>query len=257
MSNEVKQYVVNDIIQYVNSLFAISTLLDSLPWWRGHCDANWKLIPSVHHREMTNKEVNMTFRFKNMAKSRYPKCPLNSDLPSWLFLMQHYNLPTRLLDWSESPLIALFFATEDPELDKNDGIVWGLSPTRLNKSQGEEPKIFSGDHPSVITIFNEAFSKSKTNSSKTLAVLVDQIDIRQMVQLSQFTIHGNNVPIEEKDEAEYFLGKVIIPKEKKEYFRTVLKLFGINRASIFPDLENLSHELCRSTFKEESESGSD
>ena len=46
-------------------------------------------------------------------------------------LMQHHRVPTRLLDWSESPLAGLFFAVE--EEPGADGALWCLLPTELNK----------------------------------------------------------------------------------------------------------------------------
>lgn len=51
-----------------------------------------------------------------------------TEFPAWLFLMQHYGLPTRLLDWSESLLTASFFAVFNHREHEHSGCVWVLNP---------------------------------------------------------------------------------------------------------------------------------
>jgi hypothetical protein len=81
-------------------------------WFRGHADNEWELIPSIARDQRgVAAEGTLVKRFKqNAASFAIDRASTEWD---WLFLMQHYSAPTRLLDWSESPLVALYFAVSD------------------------------------------------------------------------------------------------------------------------------------------------
>src|SRR5215469_967721 len=106
--------------------------------WRGHADAGWALQACVFRKPKTSAEMasyNETAlmgHFLMRAPTRsHAKTPEPSDYFGWLSLAQHYGLPTRLLDWSENPLVAAYFAVAEPSDD--DGCIGALSPTDLNQ----------------------------------------------------------------------------------------------------------------------------
>ena len=245
-----KQYAVSDMAQLVQGIVTIvRNFGDAKPWWRGHSVIDWSLTPSLYRRGLSENELNINSRFRMMARSRHTNCPHTSEPFPWLFLMQHYRLPTRLLDWTESPLIALFFALEKDVNDVSDAAIWALLPTGLNLHQMGEAKICSYGSRSLGNLAFEAFNRNTTNpDSRILSVLTEQSDPRQMVQQSAFTIHGSNTPIVDLPEADSYLSRILIPKKAKKSFRQILGLLGVSRATLFPDLENLAIELSSLDF---------
>ena len=93
--------------------------------FRGQADGRWVLSPSVHRGYTPQQERYLTNEFRVRARSRYYSCPMSNDYPGWLALMQHYGLPTRLLDWTYSPLVAAHFATVNGPPGR-DRAVWRL-----------------------------------------------------------------------------------------------------------------------------------
>lgn len=245
------EFVTKDFTEFTKAIVTLTRgYRDTRAWWRGQANAAWGLVPSLYRSGFaTNKESNINGRFRMMAKARHLSCPTSDDLFGWLFLMQHYRLPTRLLDWSESPLVGLYFAMGSEAADDMDATLWALCPTGLNLHQLKREAICTPGIKDLIPLCREAFVANQTSPDcRIIAVQTEQSDIRHMIQQSVFTIHGCGTPMGDLPGADQYLARIQIPAKSKREFRQVLALFGISRAVLFPDLENLAAELASLEF---------
>ena len=209
-----------------------------LPWFRGHADATWKLVPSAHRRDpLLETQFAQQFRLRAPAVAN---CPAHTDHVSWLPLMRHYGLPTRLLDWTESLLVATYFATA---LQDKDGTIWVVAPGGLNELTIGRFIPFMHD-PRVEPLITEAFGvKIGDNYSPYLAVCAPRSDPRMSAQLGNYTIHRHREPLEDQVEAVHALVRISIPSSAKIRLRNELGLLGIRTSSLFPDLTTLAAEI--------------
>jgi hypothetical protein len=172
----------------------------------------------------------------------------------WLALGQHRGLPTRLLDWTYSPLVALHFATESPEDMDRDGVVWCVNfveanrrlPARLKRIMQRE-----GSETLTIDMLNEVGDMKKFDALARKAFLVflepPAIDRRILNQWALFSLMSS--PTAEIDawlgEHPELCRRVLIPAELKWEIRDRLDQANVNERILFPDLDGLSRWLTR------------
>jgi hypothetical protein len=228
-------------------------------WWRGQRNSTWGLRPSVTRLpHNARSEQSLISRFRHKAPSRHSHVPAGNDNAGWLFLMQHYRLPTRLLDWTESPLVAAYFASEqDPAISDHadkvqdqDGALFALSPYALNESQSGTRVLLLPDDEAPLASINSAFARKHPDNPKVLAIRPSEVDSRLMVQLSVFTLHGAGIAIEDLPSYSDFVMRWVIPSASKRRIRQELRMLGTRESSLFPDLEHLAIDVASSRFKE-------
>jgi hypothetical protein len=79
-------------------------------WFRGEPNINTALMPTLYRDGFAPHENALLQMFRARASGFHDAVPMREHIDQWLFLARHAGLPTRLLDWSESALIALYFA---------------------------------------------------------------------------------------------------------------------------------------------------
>jgi len=211
-------------------------------WWRGHSKACWELVPGVFRAEPPKtEEKNLGLRFMAKAPSRYSGCPRFDDNPAWLFLMQHYGLPTRLLDWSESPLVAAYFATNGHR--EEPGTVWSLLPFKLNERSLSALHVPMPRHPSVIGLFDAALGGAPIGGDTVAAVQPLETDPRMLAQHTVFTIHASARSISALPDPGGILYRIDIPADAKAGFNREMRALGIRRSNLFPDLTSLALDI--------------
>ncbi len=253
MNSNIQNYIASDLPSYLSAIVqATQRFHERLLWWRGHTRISWDLHPSIYHKDHAKNESNMAVQFRNQARVRHREVPDFNDVTSWLFLMQHYGLPTRLLDWTDSPLIALYFAVKDESADNEDGVIYGLMPTDLNYTQIGTKKILGTGNSVVRNILNNVWITpgEKVDAPNILAINTQHVDVRQMVQASQFTIHGSNTPITGLGNAGECLVSITVPSKAKLALRQIINLFHFNDSYLFPDLEHLARQIQSQNYSE-------
>ncbi|WP_319562886.1 FRG domain-containing protein [Marispirochaeta sp.] len=210
-------------------------------WFRGQANSTWELIPGYFRLTKPPSESTLMKKFKQSAAMLIDNIPkLSFD---WLFLMQHYGVPTRLLDWSESPLVALYFAVEDKIIDQ-EGALWALRPTELNKNAGINNKdedffIPSFDDTELENYTVERLSQNQRTQLKPVATIATRNNSRIQAQYGVFTIHHlEKSPIESIGDQSHII-KYVIPKNHKEEINKQLSLLGVTKFQLFPELASI------------------
>jgi len=246
-------------------------------WFRGQ-DRDDPLLPKVLRQVKdpnTGKECNYNEYYIHQAfsasyRNYTPERFLDRSSEYYSF-MQHYGIPTRLLDWTENAALAVYFAVNGGTYDENvQRVIWVMNPGAINSLT----KARMGSYAPLLstTPFVQARMKmpGSIRDGELLKGFTDKEllpiglstesvkfpvafwptssgNIRIVAQKGCFTIHGTDPrPIEtffDNSEIRRYLVKVKIRKESVASLREQLRLMGVTPMSIYPDLFGLATEL--------------
>ncbi|MEK4529933.1 FRG domain-containing protein [Paenibacillus sp. FSL H8-0104] len=290
-----KKYTIQSISDYIKVIKEIKSLEKEEVWLRGQFKASNRLLPSamrekyslcdqfgekIHPSDEKGRGETVAFLpyqamlrdFKSLAMEQFGELiriePKN-DL-EWLFLAQHYGIPTTLLDWTTDPLVALFFATQgtpdrslyispkeaiqdfhDNSYTEYGAAIYIINPQKVNEETSEV--VWEKNNEKMTDVLNIADEKhygifkafidqSDNYFNFPLCTLGGELDRRICRQSGNFTIHGTQVrSLDDYNILRKSMYKIFIPYKCFNEVKEVLDTLNINETSIYGDgkLQNL------------------
>jgi hypothetical protein len=256
MIEEQRVDTIDDLIRFLNEL-------PNHFVFRGHADTVWKLESTLERSIGGSWSADLAAKFEehslNAFRSKYHIYNQNEHTPSsklsWLSVMQHYGVPTRLLDFTESPYVALYFALETYRpLSGTDLAVYAIDYTaimekslefiRRNDSQFIETRASVHNHRDVI--FEEVVDRFSYDILWITEPL--EVNARMDRQSGTFLLSGNREKtIESLLNSSTYDGchmvKYTISNKLYESVYALLRKMSINAKSIYGDLSGLAKAI--------------
>jgi len=198
--------------------------------FRGQANSGWPLLPSIARYAnalepegydcISDLEDHLLDRFRILG------VPFRDfrNMPRFeqLIHAQHYGLPTRLLDWSTNPLKALFFAVEDPQLDKSDGAVYMTRPRFWTEGTTnlEDDGEYSACFPELL---------HERISAQDACVLAFPLS-KSSMEVPALSVGALPRSLE-------FLHAFTVPSSCKQKLRKQLAVLGVTHRTVYPGLE--------------------
>ncbi len=259
---------------YPTGMFVNNPVVDEF-LYRGLCDEAYELLPGVFRehiqeigdREIKNKSYLSWTKEKNLLMSFVQEASAYLSIPTdqlykWAEYAQHYGVPTRFLDWSRNPLVALYFACRD-KTDK-DAVVWLLHQQNYVRFS---MKGITAPNKAISEVINDLINED-SNFEYPLLYTPLYVDARMSAQSSYFMVWGKKeealermmsddtlwMDLPEKDTGVRVFGqeqrvaslfKFKIHADRKQPLLHELDMVGINEKTLFPGLDGIGRYIER------------
>jgi hypothetical protein len=258
-------------LDFVSIIEREQSFVDGPLWFRGAGKVTYSLLPTLYrhprHRGVPALE---DLERKLMVRFRQRSIPFvtHTQKDDWdvLFFMQHYSVPTRLLDWTENPLVGLYFAVMSSPFSvkttkrsgttlkfSSDAALWILNPAAWNSHALRHQSFDRG----ILAPGDEALqgykplTKFSDMNMHPVGLYGAHNSPRIVAQRGAFTIFGQSTRgMEQAFDTEAFpdgcLLKLVLAKDALPKIRASILNQGITESVVFPDLEGLAKEIKRS-----------
>jgi hypothetical protein len=258
-------------------------------WFRGQGDSTWSLIPKLFRKlkqsinsndkqngdlfdvsSFADYEENIDFEFFSTATSFLNQNNIASTRWNRYYLKQHYGIHTRLLDWTQNIMVALYFALSDDTAKDKNARIWILSPFHLNA--GTLSHIYNKivTKPIIFNFCEDEFEKDgaiinqdgSLNNERLsykymflddirdlevfypLAIKPTLLDQRMSSQQACFTVFSNKINgISQNDFHPRAVDFIDIDKDHKDEMLQQLSEIGFSQYFVYPDLDGLCQAI--------------
>ena len=273
-----EEYKISTLSEYISAIEVLKKHYPCGVWgnpisnhflYRGLPNSTFKLLPSLFRKQedevdgkkiVNNKyrawadEISILRAFI-LEVSGILSVPTN-QLCQWAVYAQHYGVPTRFLDWTYNPLVALYFCCHD-QIDEMDGTVWLFHGINYKKFLGAHEK---QEENKLLGDIIKDLLEQKSDIEYPLLYTPYYVDARMSAQKSCFLVWGKNeaeLEAQLSDEKyamkypdasapercygvhqeEALLFKFVIPADRKQFLLRELDTVGINEKTLFPGLD--------------------
>jgi hypothetical protein len=233
-------------------------------WFRGVDNNEHELLPSLYRDGVKRDEVTLIEHFRAKAPMYLETEPV--DAWDWYFMVQHYGIPTRLLDWTENLAVAMYFAVVEPLQKKkpiNTPSIWLLDSCMLNRlTLGEQDDQVIAPRgpfsekwlpiyctPEQTTHFE--YEDQSCWNQLPMAILPRRANPRIHVQQGMFTVHGSEViglehVFDGVEDDEHRIARIDLGGDLERIAADVAVL-GATAPAIFPELQQVAAHI-RATY---------
>jgi hypothetical protein len=263
-----REFKPRSLAEYLDVIETLQKGAQGALWYRGCSSIKHRLLPTLYRDrprasgadDISELESALVTRFRERSIP-YQSRPLGSDDLETLFLMQHFGVPTRLLDWTENPFAALFFAVRSAPyrygksqnvIFQRDAVVWLLDPVKWNRGVLSRSS-FKGGVLNPSHDFLKAYrgiGQVNELAPRPIALYGAHNSPRIVAQQGVFVLFGRGQqPMDQitqhADVPSGCLMRLVVTRGVIGKMRDSLFQHGITDAALFPDLEGLARDLCR------------